>query len=60
MKRFLVTVLCLVMAMSFAACSNKNEQAAGDGDFVKLKYYMFGSQNQLQGAKEVYEGDEEL
>lgn len=55
MKKLLCGVLALCMALSLSACSGGDEKKSGDGDFVKLKYYMFGSTNALQGGKEVYE-----
>lgn len=54
MKKIFCGMLALCMAFSMTACSKESSQKAGDDDFVKLKYYMFGSPNALQGRKEVY------
>lgn len=52
MKKILCGVLAFCMAFSLTACSGGDKS---NGDTVKLKYYMFGSPNALQGGKEVYE-----
>lgn len=54
MKKWLVGILLLTMVFSMTACSNNQQANAGEDDFVKLKYYMFGSLNALQGKDEVY------